>query len=86
MTNEYGDCCDEWTYDIDTWDDWKYCPWCGTKGKLGIKMSLELFLDSIKSKETKKHYSTYLQIFLEFAHNKLTENKVIEFILQLKKK
>jgi len=49
-------------------------------------MSLELFLDSIKSEETKKHYSTYLQIFLEFAHNKLTENKVIEFILQLKKK
>jgi len=29
--NEYGDCCDEYSQDVDTYDDWKYCPHCGTK-------------------------------------------------------
>jgi len=48
-------------------------------------MSLELFLDSIKSDETRKHYSCYLDKFLDYSGNNLTENKVIEFILQLKK-
>jgi len=30
-------------------------------------MSLSLFLDSIKSEETRRHYSLYLQKYFEFA-------------------
>ena len=50
-------------------------------------MSLSLFLDSIKSKETRKHYSLYLQKYFEFAGSALdnAESKIINFISELKK-
>jgi len=50
-------------------------------------MSLSLFLDSIKSKETRKHYSLYLQKYFEFAGRDIdnAESKIIQFISELKK-
>jgi len=30
-TEKKGCSCDEYAADIDTYDDWKYCPWCGKK-------------------------------------------------------
>jgi hypothetical protein len=59
----------------------------------------ELFLSSIKSKETRDHYSHFLQKYMEFAgldpevpdlelgngNSKEIESKIIEFIMQLKK-
>lgn len=51
---------------------------------------LKLFLSSIKSKETKEHYSCYLQKYFDFAgsdignDNKIIEATIIQFILQLK--
>lgn len=51
-------------------------------------MSLSLFLDSIRSEETRKHYSLYLQKYFEFAGSNLdnAESKIIHFITKLKKK
>ena len=51
-------------------------------------MSLSLFLDSIKSEETRKHYSLYLQKYFEFAGSDFdnSESKIIQFISELKKK
>jgi len=50
-------------------------------------MSLSLFLDSIKSEETRKHYSLYLQKYFEFAGRDIdnAESKIIQFISELKK-
>ena len=50
-------------------------------------MSLSLFLDSIKSKETRKHYSLYLQKYFEFAGRDIdnAESNIIQFISELKK-
>jgi len=50
-------------------------------------MSLSLFLDSIKSKETRKHYSLYLQKYFEFAGRDIdnAESKIIQFTSELKK-
>jgi hypothetical protein len=51
-------------------------------------MSLSLFLDSIRSEETRKHYSLYLQKYFEIAGSDLdnAERKIIHFISELKKK
>jgi len=51
-------------------------------------MSLSVFLDSIKSEETRKHYSLYLQKYFEFAGSDFdnSESKIIQFISELKKK
>lgn len=27
--NEHGYCCFDYWEDIDTYGDWRYCPWCG---------------------------------------------------------
>jgi integrase len=49
-----------------------------------------LFLSSIKSKETKHHYTIFLQKWIDFIGtqifdtDKAIENKIIEFILQLR--
>ena len=50
-------------------------------------MSLSLFLDSIKSEETRKHYSLYLQKYFEFAGRDIdnAESNIIQFISELKK-
>ena len=50
-------------------------------------MSLSLLLDSIKSEETRKHYSIYLQKYFEFAGRDIdnAESKIIQFISELKK-
>lgn len=50
-------------------------------------MSLSLFLDSIKSEETRRHYSLYLQKYFEFAGRDIdnAESKIIQFISELKK-
>ena len=50
-------------------------------------MSLSLLLDSIKSEETRKHYSIYLQKYFEFARRDIdnAESKIIQFISELKK-
>ncbi|CAN5524364.1 hypothetical protein BH18THE1_BH18THE1_05270 [soil metagenome] len=51
----------------------------------------ELFLSSIKSKETRDHYSHFLQKYIHFLGSgdkndaKEIEGKIIEFILRLKK-
>ena len=49
-------------------------------------MSLSLLLDSIKSEETRKHYSIYLQKYFEFAGRDINnhEIKIIQFISELK--
>ena len=51
-------------------------------------MSLSLFLDSIKSEETRKHQSIYLHKYFEFAGSDLdnAESKIIQFISELKKR
>lgn len=51
-------------------------------------MSLSLFLDSIKSEETRKHYSLYLQKYFEFARRDIdnAESKIIQFVSVLKKR
>ena len=51
-------------------------------------MSLSLLLDSIKSEETRKHYSIYLQKYFEFAGRDIdnAESKIIQFISDQKKK
>jgi len=43
-------------------------------------------LDSIKSEETRKHYSLYLQKYFEFAGRDIDndESKIIQFISELK--
>lgn len=45
-------------------------------------MSLSMFLDSIKSEETRKHHSIYLHKYFEFAGSDLenAESKIIQFI------
>lgn len=50
-------------------------------------MSFSLFLVSIKSEETRKHYSLYLQKYFEFAGRDIdnAESKIIQFISELKK-
>jgi len=50
-------------------------------------MSLSLFLDSIKSEETRRHYSLYLQKYFEFAGRDIdnAESKIIQFTSELKK-
>ena len=49
-------------------------------------MPLSLFLVSIKSEETRKHYSLYLQKYFEFAGRDIDndESKIIQFISELK--
>jgi integrase len=52
----------------------------------------ELFLSSIKSKETRDHYSLFLQKFMDFkgdlypngSNDKEIENKIIEFVVHLR--
>jgi len=50
---------------------------------------LELFLESCRSQETKRHYQIFLQKFLDFPgvtkSPKDIENKIIQFILHLKR-
>ena len=50
---------------------------------------LNLFLESIKSEETRRKYSLYLDKYFEFAGSptqpKQIESKIIEFIIFLKK-
>ena len=50
-------------------------------------MSLSLLLDSIKSEETRRHYSLYLQKYFEFAGRDIdnAESKIIQFISDQKK-
>ena len=49
-------------------------------------MPLSLFLVSIKSEETRKHYLLYLQKYFEFAGRDIDndESKIIQFISELK--
>jgi len=58
-----------------------------------VEKELELFLESCKSEETKKQYSTYLKKWINFTgglsfdnqDRKVIEDKIIQYIVYLKK-